>query len=380
MYSIECCSGDAAVRHCSQVELATNLRQSTTPSQSEYELQHSELPLIISVPWPRTLDLIFSAAAREKLTELYRIVECEADEIADLGDDIISRTRYIIGQPPLSTEMLKCMENLRGIFNVEGNLINNMPYDLLFERGIHVLTTSRVFAQPVAELGLAMALNLARGIVDADLDFRRGKELWGGEGNTSARQLSGSEIGLIGFGDVGRAISRVLSGFDAKIMAYDPWLPASILIENGVKPAELKDVLCSNDFVFAVASVTSENQGALGADEFASMRQGAAFILLSRAEVVDFDALVSAVKSGHILAASDVFPEEPMPSEHRVRELKGFLCSAHRAGALDSAFKRMGEMLLEDMELIDRGLPPVLCKRAERETVARLRSKPVSIN
>jgi len=212
------------------------------------------------------------------------------------------------------------------------------------------------------------------------LDFRCGNELWGGEGNTSARQFYGSEIGIIGFGDVGRALNGVLSGFGAKIMAFDPWLPPSILIESGVKPAALKDVLCGNDFVFAVATVTSENQAALGADEFACMRQGAAFILLSRAEAVDFDALMAAVKSGHILAASDVFPKEPMPSDHPVRELKGFLRSAHRAGALDSAFKGIGEMVLEDMDLIDRGLPPMLCKRAERETVTRFRSKPVSIN
>ncbi len=343
-------------------------------------MQNSELPLIISVPWPRTLDLIFSRVAREKLMAKYRVVECDADEIADLDDEILSRARFIIGQPPLSAELLNCMGNLRCIFNVEGNLINNMPYDVLFERGVHVVTTSRVFAQPVAEMGLAMALNLARGIVDADLDFRRGKELWGGEGNTSARLLFGSDIGIIGFGDLGRALYGVISGFGAKLTAYDPWLPPSMLIESGVQPVELKDVLSGSDFVFVTASVTTENQGFLGADEFATMRQGAAFILLSRAEVVNFDALMTAVKSGHILAASDVFPEEPMPLDHPVRDLSGFLCSAHRAGALDSAFKKMGEMVLEDMVLLDKGLPPALCKRAERETVARLRSKPVSKN
>ena len=66
------------------------------------------------------------------------------------------------------------------------------------------MTTGAVFAEPVAELGLAMALNLARNIVDADLAFRNGAELWGGDGNQTARLLSGSEIGIIGFGDLGR--------------------------------------------------------------------------------------------------------------------------------------------------------------------------------
>ncbi|TIT92423.1 MAG: hydroxyacid dehydrogenase, partial [Mesorhizobium sp.] len=127
-------------------------------------------------------------------------------------------------------------------------------------------------------------------------------------------------------------------------------------------------------------SVTSENQGFLGADAFAKMRKGAAFILLSRAGVVDFAALMAAVKNGHIVAASDVFPEEPLAKDHPVRSMPGFLRSAHRAGALDVAFKRMGDMVLEDMDLIDRGLPPMRSKRAERETVSRMRSKPVDRN
>lgn len=338
------------------------------------------LPLVISAPEPRTLDLIFTPAAQAELHRTYRIVEADPEDIAGLGDAVLGEARYIIGQPPLSAETLARMPNLRAILNVESNLLNNMPYEVLFERGVHVVTTGQVFAEPVAELGLAMALNLARGVIDADVAFREGTELWGGEGNRSARLLSGSEVGIVGFGDLGRALNRVLAGFRAKIRVFDPWLPPSILREAGVEPASLSEVLAMSDFVFVVASVTSENRGFLGAEAFASMRRGAAFILLSRADVVDFPALMAAVASGHIVAASDVYPEEPLPADHPVRGLKGFIRSAHRAGALDSAFKKMGDMVLEDMALMDRGLPPMRCKRAERETVSRMRSKPVSVN
>ncbi|WP_085031499.1 hydroxyacid dehydrogenase [Ensifer aridi] len=343
-------------------------------------MSETNLPLAISAPAPRTLDLIITPEALQRLHERYRVVEADPENIAGLDSAILAEARYIIGQPPLSEETLERMPALRAILNVESNLINNMPYDVVFRRGIHVVTTGQVFAEPVAEMGLAMALNLARGIVDADLAFREGRELWGGEGNRSAKLLSGSEIGIIGFGDLGRALNRVLSGFRAKIRVYDPWLPASMLREAGVEPAPLDTVLAESDFVFVVAAVTSENEGFLGAEAFAKMRAGAAFILLSRAGVVDFDALIAAVESGHILAASDVFPEEPLPLDHAARRLPGFLRSAHRAGALDVAFKRMGEMVLEDMELMDRGLPPMRCKRAERETVERMRARPVSVN
>ncbi len=337
-------------------------------------------PLVISAPDPRTLELIFTGSALAALRARYEIVEIEADELAGLSPETLARARYIIGQPPVSEATLKAMDSLRCVLNVESNLFNNMPYDRLFERGIHVVTTGAVFAEPVAEMGIAMALNLARGIVDADLDFRDGRELWGGDGNASARLLSGSEVGIVGFGDLGKALNRVLTGFHARIRVFDPWLPPSMLREQRVEPADLDTVLGQSDFVFVVASVTSENEGFLGAPAFASMRPGAAFILLSRAGVVDFEALMEAVNSGHIVAASDVFPEEPLATDHPVRRLKGFLRSAHRAGALDVAFKRMGDMVLEDMDLMDRGLPPMRCKRAERETVARMRSKPVTRN
>ncbi|UCI09756.1 hydroxyacid dehydrogenase [Mesorhizobium sp. B1-1-8] len=343
-------------------------------------MSDSSLPLVISVPEPRTLDLIFTPPQLARLRKNYRIVETTPEDLADLPAEVLAEARYIIGQPPIAAETLEKLKALRCLFNVETNLVNNMPYETLFARGIHVVTTGLVFAEPVAELGLAMALNLARNIVDADLAFRQGNELWGGDGNQTARLLSGADVGIIGFGDLGRALNRLLSGFRTRTKVYDPWLPPSILVDNGVEPASLDEVLSTSDFVFVVASVTSENQGFLGADAFAKMRKGAAFILLSRAGVVDFPALMAAVKSGHIVAASDVFPEEPLAKDHPVRTLPGFLRSAHRAGALDVAFKRMGDMVLEDMDLIDRGLPPMRSKRAERETVSRMRSKPTDRN
>lgn len=335
-------------------------------------------PVVISAPEPRTLEMIFAPEPLRRFRTAYEVIDCAPEAIGDLPAPLLASARYIVGQPPLSGDLLERMQGLRCIFNVEGNFLNNMPYDGLFRRGVHVVTTSAVFAEPVAEMGLAMALNLARGVIGADNDFRAGREVWGLDGNGSARLLSGAEIGFIGFGDLGRALNRLLTGFRPRVRIYDPWLPAPVLRAQGGEPASLDDVLAQSDVVFVVASVTSENQGFLDAAAFARMRRGAAFILLSRAGVVNFDDLVAAVAAGHIVAASDVFPEEPLAADHPVRGIEGFLRSAHRAGALDVAFKRMGDMVLEDMSLIDRGLPPVLCRRAERETVEMMRSKPVA--
>lgn len=337
-------------------------------------------PLVLSCPLPRTLDLIFSEENLKRLHARYRIVETTDEALPGLPDAVLAEARYIIGQPPLSEETLARLKGLKSVLNVESNLLNNMPYDTVFARGIHVLTTGQVFAVPVAELGLAMALNLARGVIDADLDFREGRELWGGDGNRTARLLTGADVGIVGYGDLGKALHRVLTGFRPRIRVYDPWIPEAVLKDAGVEPAGLETVMRESDFVFVVAAVTSENRAFLGEAGFGMMRRGAAFILLSRADVVDFDALLKAVGSGHIVAASDVWPEEPLPAGHPARRMTGFVRSAHRAGALDVAFKKMGEMVLDDMEFMDRGLPPVRLRRAERETVARMRSKPVSVN
>lgn len=337
-------------------------------------------PLVISIPEPRSLDLIFTPADRAELERGYRIVEGEGVGAARVLDIHLPEASFIIGQPPLPRTLLERAKHLKAVFNVETNLTDNMDYAYCFQHGIHVLTTGRVFAQPVAEIGLGLALALERNIVGADRAFRAGKELWGGDGNGAARLMAGGEIGLIGFGDLGKALHRVLAGFRARIRVSDPWLPPSLLVEQGVEPASLETVLTQSDVVFVVASVTADNGGFLGARAFASMRRGASFVLLSRAGVVDFDALMAAVRSGHIKAASDVYPEEPLAIDHPVRSLDNFILSAHRAGALDIAFKQMGRMVLDDMDLLQRGLPPLACKRAERETVARMRSKPVTRN
>jgi phosphoglycerate dehydrogenase-like enzyme len=332
------------------------------------------------VPEPRSLALIFTPDDEAKLRRDYQIFEGQGPTVSKVVEEHIAEARFIIGQPELPRHILQQAKKLKAILNVESNFLDNMDYDYCFLNGIHVLTTGRVFAAPVAEIGLGMALSLERNIGGADRAFRAGKELWGGDGNREARLVSGGNIGFVGFGDLGRALHRLLAGFRATIRVFDPWLSAGVLEDQGVEPATLDDVLTKSDVIFVVASVTSDNGGFLGASEFAKMRKGTSFILLSRAGVVDFDALMAAVKSGHIRAASDVFPEEPLPADHPVRKLEGFILSAHRAGALDVAFKQMGKMVLDDMGLMTRGLPPVTCRRAERETVHRVRSKPVSRN
>ncbi len=94
--------------------------------------------------------------------------------------------------------------------------------------------------------------------------------------------------------------------------------------------------------------------------------------------VVDFDALTKKLAAGELLAALDVFPEEPFALDHPLRRLDNVILSAHRAGGPSEAYYLMGEMIVDDLTQIFQGLPPVRLQRAERETVARLRSPQIS--
>ncbi|MBF9018020.1 MULTISPECIES: NAD(P)-dependent oxidoreductase [unclassified Oceanispirochaeta] len=282
----------------------------------------------------------------------------------------------LIGQMDMPRERLLKAPGLKVIFNVEGNFYQNIDYDYCFEKNIHVLNCGVVYSKPVAEMGLCFALDLARGVTREDRQFRQGKETYLGDSCKDSVLLSGSDVGFIGFGNLGRALLKLLQPFNCRIKIYDPWIPDSVILENNCIPAALDDVLSGSQFIFVLAGVTKDNQGFLNKDKFSLIRPDAFFMLLSRASVVDFDSLTDFVSRGKFSAAVDVFPEEPMTADHPVRSINNMILSPHRAGGIPWAFNLIGEMLMDDLSLLMRGLPPVRMQRALYETVRNLVSKP----
>jgi len=161
------------------------------------------------------------------------------------------------------------------------------------------------------------------------------------------------------------------------VRCYDPWLPDAVIREAGMVPATLENVLSTSTFLFVLATVTDESRHLLDADNMKLMPEGARMILSSRAAVVDFESMVRYVDEGRFLAATDVWPEEPAPADHPARSVENLVLQAHRAGGIQQAFEGIGEMVLDDLELMARGLPPVRNQTAVRELVTRYRSKPV---
>ena len=337
-------------------------------------------PIIIIDPSPRRLDEIFDASAWSRLKTLGALEIHEGDGKMPEArlEALLPEAELLIGQTDMPKERLDRAPKLRAIVNVETNFLQNVDYETCFARGVHVITPSSAFARPVAEMALGMAIDLCRGISGADRAMRAGAEKWLLDGAEGCFSLYGQPVGLIGFGDLARAFTPLLAPFGCPIKAYDPWVSDHFMAGLGVAAATLDEVLSTSRVIVVFAAVTSENQGFLGEREFERIQPGSVVLLMSRAGVVDFPAFLRAVEAGRFRAATDVFPTEPAPANEPARRVEGLLLSPHRAGALPDALFEIGRQTVADAELILRGLPPLCCRRAQRETVGRSRSKPIA--
>jgi phosphoglycerate dehydrogenase-like enzyme len=337
-------------------------------------------PLILIDPLPRRLDDICDPATRQRLAALGRLeISEDRPMTAEAFDRLLPDADILIGQTAMPRERIARAGKLKAIFNVETNFLPNIDYYACQERGIWVLSPTSAFAQAVAEVALAMAIDLARGITQADRAMRAGTEQYGLAGNEGSFLFAGTPVGLIGFGDLGRTLRSLLVPFRNPVTVFDPWLPAELIAAHDCTPASLEGVLDHAHVLFIFAAPTTENQHFIGRRELDRLRAGSAVLLMSRAGVVDFPALVAQAASGRLRVATDVFPDEPVPAGDPVRSVPDMLLSAHRSGGIREALHAIGRMTVADAELILRGLSPVLCRRADPGLASRLRSKPVTL-
>ncbi len=336
-------------------------------------------PLVILRPAPQPVERIFTTEALAGLHEAFRVeVLTESADVEERFDALLPAAFAIVGQPDLPASRLALAPRLRALLNVEGNFFPNVDYPAAFDRGVQVLGCGPAYATAVAEYALGLALDLARGISREDRAFRAGREGYVTASTADSILLTGARVGLIGFGNLGRALHRLLAPFRCRLAIYDPWLPPSVIVDHGAEPVGLDELLATSEFVFVLATVTPESEHLLGADQLDRVRAGARMIMVSRAAVVDYDALLTKITDGAFLAAVDVWPEEPLPADHLARSLDGLVLSAHRAGGIPAAFHAIGDMVLDDLRQLARGLPPVRMQVAAPELVGRYRNRPVS--
>jgi phosphoglycerate dehydrogenase-like enzyme len=330
---------------------------------------------VLVAPYPQRREIVFPGNTWTELRQRFDVVEVDGAD--PRFDELLPSAFAIVGQPDLPATRIQAAAQLRAVCNVEGNFFPNVDYPACAARGVYVLGCGPAYAQPVAEYALGLALDLARGITAGDRAFRAGAERYTEAGNVGSISLQHAEVGLIGVGNLGRALLPLLRPFKVRVRAFDPWLPARELAALDVQPAGLTELLRTSTVVFVLASATSENARLLDADKLGLIPDGGRLVVVSRAAVLDYPALYQQVAAGRLQAAVDVWPEEPLPADDPARMLEGMVLSAHRAGALPAAFRAIGEMVVDDLRQLAAGLPPVRMQRAAVELAPRYRNKPV---
>jgi len=332
----------------------------------------SEKPSVVLDPHGRRMAEIFSQDDRERL---YRTVDVVwgQDEPMPLAEarSALQYAAAVVCTSWRYGEILADAPQLRAIIDVGGGFPRGLDYEQCFDRRIRVLTCAPAFGPQVAEMALGLALAASRGIAAGDRALRGGTERWLHGGNEGTFLLYGKRVGFIGFGSLARCLKSLLMPFSCPISVFDPWLGEGYLRSQGVEPVGIENLLESCQVIFVLAAPTVENRALLSRELLERIQPGAVLVLVSRAHVIDFDALTDLVCTGRFKAAIDVFPTEPLPADHPIRKAEGAVLSAHRAGSVREGLWEIGSMVVDDLEAIAAGLPPQRLQVAQPELVMR---------
>ena len=229
----------------------------------------------------------------------------------------------------------------------------------LFARGIQVSNTRGVQAVPIAEHVLAVVLALAKQIPFV-LDNQR-RALWSQNQFTGPRLpwlLQGRTLGLIGVGTIGSAIAARVRAFGMRVVALRRRVGHSDVeaIDAVYGPEQLPELLGQTDVLVIAAPLTPETTSMIGARELQQLPKGAVVVNVGRARILDTDALVDALHSGHLGGASlDVYAPEPLPADHPLWSAPNVILTPHTSGFRRGHWEEVTSLFAENLARFERG-------------------------
>jgi D-3-phosphoglycerate dehydrogenase len=279
----------------------------------------------------------------------------EVVEIAE-GADVVwiaSSMRIITG------EVLKRLPGCCAILR-SGSGTDNIPVEAATRLGIVVVNTPAAVADPVADHTIALMLAAARWVTFHDRSMRSG--VWTQFQNMPLAPMRGRTLGLVGFGMVARCVQKKISGFELRILAYDPYVSTQEMREFGVQKASLEELLHESDFVSLHCPLTTETHHLIGEARLRQMKTTAILVNMARGAVVDEAALVRALKEREIAAAAmDVYETEPLPVQSRLIGLDNVVLSPHLAANTRWTFEEMFRLAVRSIVDLAEGKWPASC-------------------
>lgn len=282
----------------------------------------------------------------------------DADEIVEfIGDAEI----FVTQLAPLSAGMFARLPNLKMVAVSRGGPVN-VDMKAARDAGVLVVNTPGRNASAVAEFTIGAILAETRLIRTGHESLRKGD--WRGElyrADKTGRELSEMTVGVIGYGNIGTKVVRLLRAFGTKVIVHDPYVQLSADdLNGGVEQVSLDTLLSTADVVTLHPRVSDETRGMMNAAAFAKMKPGAIFVNTARGPLCDYEALYEALVSGHLGSAMlETFAVEPVPADWPLLQLPNVTLTPHIAGASVRTVTYAAEMAAEEVRRYASGLPPV---------------------
>jgi D-3-phosphoglycerate dehydrogenase len=202
------------------------------------------------------------------------------------------------------------------------------------ERGLPVTNCPDTFIEEVADHAMMLLLSTFRRTIEQDKMVREGKWREGRPALLQIPRLMGQTLGLVSFGHVARAVAKRAKPFGLRVIAFDPFIEELVMVEHGVLPVTLEEVLSQSDFVSMHAPARPEVEGMLGEEHFRQMKKTAIFINTGRGPTVQETALIKALDEKWIAYAGlDVLEQEPPGGNNPLLKMDNVILSAHTASA-----------------------------------------------
>lgn len=251
-------------------------------------------------------------------------------EALQAADGMIVRS-----ETKVTAALLENPGKLRAIVRA-GVGVDNIDISAATRKGIVVMNTPGGNTISTAEQTITLMMALARHTAAGDATMKAGK--WE-RSKFVGTQLAGKTLGVVGLGRIGREVARRAAGLDMKIIGFDPFFSPDFAGKMGIETVpDLASMLPRIDFLTVHTPLSPETTNLIGAAQLAMMKKGSRVLNCARGGIINEDALVEALKSGHIAgAALDVFVQEPPPPDHPLLKLANVVVTPHLGASTTEA-------------------------------------------